>query len=115
MGHLETAPRLAIGTDKIERISQLLHDETHEIPEDGMIDPMFKIQPLGGAIWTFVAADGKEKEVPELHQILSPIQRKEQSDRACRSLFESTPDLIRRRPWNEPVISWNVCQAVRHQ
>lgn len=90
-------PRLAIGADELKRISQLLRDETQEKPENGMIEPVFKVKPLGGASCTFIAEDGKEIEVSECHQVLSPIQRKEQSNRACRLLFRSSeaPDLFR--------------------
>jgi hypothetical protein len=90
-------PRLAIGTDELKRISQMLRDETQEKSANGMIDPVFKVNPLGGASCTFVAEDGKKIEVSECHQILSPVQRKEQSNRACRLLFRSpeAPELFR--------------------
>jgi hypothetical protein len=86
---METISRLVIRPDDRERISQLLSAETQEKPEDGMIDPIFKVNPLGGNNATIVR-DGKTIEVSELYRVLSPEKRKDRSKRACQILFQTS-------------------------
>lgn len=94
---LKMVPRLEVGNDENERVRQVLQEEIQRKTEGGMIDPIFTVKPLGGASRSFVAEDGKEIEVSEFHQVLSPVQRKDQSNRACRMLFQcfEAPDLFR--------------------